>query len=57
MKQSKLVYFQQQVSPNDEGIALGQFAYYLNEGKTIKPTIDKATILGEPFTEKELINF
>ena len=57
MKQSKLVYFQQQVSPNDEGIALGQFAYYLNESKTIKPTIDKVSILGEPITEKDLINF
>ena len=57
MKQPNVVYFQKQVSPNDEGIALGQFAYYLNESKTIKPTIDKASILGEPITEKDLINF
>ena len=27
----RVLYFQKQVSPNDEGIALGQMAYYLNE--------------------------
>jgi hydrogenase maturation protein HypF len=27
------LYFQKQVSPNDEGISLGQMAYYINEKK------------------------
>ena len=30
-KKTKTVYFQKEVSPNDEGVALGQIAYYLNE--------------------------
>lgn len=35
MQNIKPLYFQKQVSPNDEGIALGQLAYYLNEKQVL----------------------
>ncbi len=54
---SKKLYFQKQVSPNDEGIALGQFAYYLNESNVNNGTIDIVNKSSSIFTEKELINF
>ena len=57
MKQPKVVYFQKQVSPNDEGIALGQFAYYLNESNVNNDKIDIDRKSSSLFTEKELINF
>ena len=56
MKQPKAVYFQKQVSPNDEGIALGQFAYYLNERNVNNDKIDIDRKSSSLFTEKELIN-
>ncbi len=54
---SKKLNFQKQVSPNDEGIALGQFAYYLNERNVNNDKIDIDRKSSSLFTEKELINF
>lgn len=54
---SKKLYFQKQVSPNDEGIALGQIAYYLNESQVISASLDEAKKSSTFFIEKELINF
>lgn len=57
MAHHRVVYFQKQVSPNDEGIALGQFAYYLNNYKLNSKHTDKSASYNEVFMENELIIF
>jgi hydrogenase maturation protein HypF len=49
-KGERLLYFQKNVSPNDEGISLGQLAYYLNE-KHHLTNQQKATV-ANPATEQ-----
>jgi len=39
--QYKKLYFHQQLSPNDENIALGQIAYYLNDLKKVAKQLNK----------------
>jgi len=52
-KKSKKVYFQKEVSPNDEGVALGQIAYYLNEMQHFQH--DDQNEIGEEIEDNKLI--
>ena len=54
---SKKLNFQKEVSPNDEGISLGQFAYYLNACEIFNERLDELVTQQDELTEKELINF
>jgi hydrogenase maturation protein HypF len=52
-KKTKTVYFQKEVSPNDEGVALGQIAYYLNEMQHFQH--DDKNEIGEEIEDNKLI--